>query len=403
MMKQAATRNLNGHRPAIGCCLALWVALLVLNPAARADDEPKARVLSAVEMMMAGAQADRLDVVLHLLKRGVDVNATAKDGITALIVAAGAGSKDVIETLLVRGAKVNQADDNGWTPLMEAAYRDRPDIVKRLIRAGADIKPREKRNGFTALMVAARGDKTESVTALIKAGSEINAKDRKRGATALHLALASRKNKSAQIAAELLVNGADPALGAKGGDTPLMAAIRSGKLAKVTLVLSENVDVAAKTDDGRTALTQAASLGHEAIVRQLLKAGAKPGGGPVTALTEAIRAQATDVARILLDAGADPAQPGRSGKSPLVLSVQDGNEILVDLLLDKGAPINARLVKDGTTALMWAANRGDKRMVELLMERGADLSIKAKDGWTAGEAARMAGHNEIAKLLEQQT
>lgn len=383
---------------------AAAVAFLILVPAAvAADDEPKARVLTAVEMMMAGAQADRLDVVLHLLKRGVDVNSKAKNGITALIVATASGSKDVIEALLVRDADVNLANDEGWTPLMEAAYRDRPAIVKRLLRAGAKVNLVETRNGFTALMVAARGDKTGSVSALLEAGSDVNRIDKKRGASALHLALASRKKMSAQIAAELLVNGADADLRARNGDTPLMAAIRSGKLAKVTLILSENVDLEVRTDDGRSALTEAAALGHDTVVRHLLRAGAKPSAGAVTALTEAIRAEATDVARLLIDAGADPSHPGRGGKAPLVLAVLNGDEELARLLLDKGAPINQRHAKDGTTALMWAANAGEKRLVQLLMDRGADLSIRALDGWTAGEAARMAGHNEIAKMLERQT
>lgn len=383
---------------------SLAAALLISAPAAfAADDEPKARVLTAIEMMMAGAQADRLDVVLHLLKRGVDVNSKAKNGITALIVATASDSKDVIEALLVRGADVNLANAEGWTPLMEAAYRDRPAIVKRLLRAGAKVNLVETRNGFTALMVAARGDKTDSVSALLEAGSEVNRTDTRRGASALHLALASRKKMSAQIAAELLVNGADADLRARNGDTPLMAAIRSGKLAKVTLVLSENVNLAARTDDGRTALTEAAALGHDTMVRHLLRAGAKPSAGAVTALTEAIRAESMDVARLLIDAGANPSHPGRGGKVPLVLAVLNGNEELVKLLLDKGAQINERHPKDGTTALMWAANTGEKRLVQLLMDRGADLSIRAHDGWTAGEAARMAGHHAIAKMLERQT
>lgn len=384
-------------------CTIAAIFLIMAPSAFAADDEPKARVLTAIEMMMAGAQADRLDVVLHLLKRGVDVNSQAKNGITALIVATASNSKDVIEALLVRGADVNLANAEGWTPLMEAAYRDRPAIVKRLLRAGAKVNLVETRNGFTALMVAARGDKTDSVSALLEAGSKVNRVDTRSGASALHLALASRKKMSAQIAAELLVNGADADLRARNGDTPLMAAIRSGKLAKVTLVLSENVDLAARTDDGRTALTEAAALGHDTVVRHLLRAGAKPSAGAVTALTEAIRAESMEVARLLIDAGANPGHTGRGGKAPLVLAVLNGNEELVKLLLDKGAQINERHPKDGTTALMWAANTGEKRLVQLLMDRGADLSIRALDGWTAGEAARMAGHHEIAKMLERQT
>ena len=63
--------------------------------------------------------------------------------------------------------------------------------------------------------------------------------------------------------------------------------------------------------------------------------------------------------------------------------------------------MNGRDAGTGSTALMWAANTGRKRIVELLMERGADPTLAAKDGWTAGSAARMAGHDDIARLLEE--
>ena len=50
---------------------------------------------------------------------------------------------------------------------------------------------------------------------------------------------------------------------------------------------------------------------------------------------------------------------------------------------------------------MWAANTGRKSYVELLIEHGANAALTANDGWTAGEAARMAGHDEIARMLER--
>ncbi len=363
----------------------------------------QARVLNEVEMMMAGAEANRVDVVLYFLKRGLDPNATARDGTTALIVAAARGNAGVVDLLLTRGGDVNKANEAGRTALMEAARRDEDRMVERLVKAGARFDVWENVNGLTPLMVAARGDRTLSVTAMLGAGADPRASDKKRGRTALHYALASRKFSSTGIAAELLVAGADPDHRGNDGYTPLMAGVDSGKVAKASLILSEGVKVEAETTDGRRALTIAAGNGHGAMVKYLLEAGAVAdgGSGKYTALTQAIRVGAHEAAEFLLASRANPNRSAADGRPPLMLAARGGFETIVSLLLDKGAKVNARYAKDGSTALMWAANNGHRKIVELLIERGANAALVADDGWTAGAAARMAGHEEIADRLER--
>ncbi|MCK5089523.1 MAG: ankyrin repeat domain-containing protein, partial [Hyphomicrobiaceae bacterium] len=67
-------------------------------------DTPQGRVLGDVEMMMAGAEANRLDVVVTFLNKGMDPNASGRNGYTALIVAAARGHTGIIDLLLARGA-----------------------------------------------------------------------------------------------------------------------------------------------------------------------------------------------------------------------------------------------------------------------------------------------------------
>lgn len=103
------------------------------------------RTLTDAEMLLAGAEANRIDVILHLLGRGVDPNARANGGFTALIAAAGRGSAEALELLLARGADADLANDEGWTPLMEAAAREEEEALKLLLRTGADVNVREAR------------------------------------------------------------------------------------------------------------------------------------------------------------------------------------------------------------------------------------------------------------------
>ncbi len=383
--------------------LFIWAAC---NPsrAQLGGDTPQGRVLGEVEMMMAGAESNRLDVVVYFLNKGLDPNASGRNGYTALIVAAARGYASIIDALLARGADVNKANDVGWNALMEAAFRDQDNTVKQLLKAGARTDVFETKNGLTPLMIAAKGDRPDSVSAMLAAGADVKVVDKKRGLTALHHTLASPKHSSAEIAAELLISGADPERKARDGYTPLMSAVDSGQVAKLSLVLSETVKVDAQTKDGRRALTIAAGNGHEKLVERLLKAGAKADGGSakITALTQGVRASSHETVKLLLDAGADPNRAAADGRKPLMLAARAGLDETVRYLLEKGAAINGRNGKDGSTALMWAANNGFKRLVEFLVERGADPSLSANDGWTAGQAARMAGHVEIADKLERQ-
>lgn len=361
------------------------------------------KVLSDADMLLAGAEADRIDVILHLLNKGVDPDAKSKGGYTALIAASARGSMDALALLLARGADVDLANDEDWTPLMEAVSREQEEAVKHLLRAGADVNLREKRRGATALMLAAKTDSPSILAMLLGEGVDPNMAGTQDGLTALHLALSSRGLKSVESVGELLVAGADAGRPANDGYTPLMSAAESGVLDKLSLVISEKVDVNAVTEDGRTALTLAAGRAKPELVRHLLTAGADATAreGRISPLAEAVRGGSLESAKLLIEAGADPSRPDTGGKTPLILAVLGGQDALVEELLDRGADVNGRNGEDGTTALMWAANTGRKSYVELLLERGADAGLAANDGWTAGEAARMAGHVEIARLLER--
>lgn len=76
------------------------------------------------------------------------------------------------------------------------------------------------------------------------------------------------------------------------------------------------------------------------------------------------------------------------------------------LLLDKGAQVNA--IPPGFdysgTGLHYAAHNGDRALVEFLLERGADVNVKdTKVGSTAASWAEHGSHPELQNYLEQLT
>jgi ankyrin repeat protein len=59
-----------------------------------------------------------------------------------------------------------------------------------------------------------------------------------------------------------------------------------------------------------------------------------------------------------------------------------GHEAVVELLLNKGADVEAKAGDEGT-ALHIVAKHGHKAVVQLLLDRGANVEAKTKDGETA--------------------
>jgi ankyrin repeat protein len=99
---------------------------------------------------------------------GIDLEAQAPNGNTALMMAAFKHNRPAVEALLAKGAKVDRA---GWNALHFAAAAGDDDIIKLLLEKGARIDARAPA-GFTALMLAAREGQESTVATLLAAGAD---------------------------------------------------------------------------------------------------------------------------------------------------------------------------------------------------------------------------------------
>ena len=71
-------------------------------------------------------------------------------------------------------------------------------------------------------------------------------------------------------------------------------------------------------------------------------------------------------------------------------------------LIELGADVNEE-TKDGVTALMIAAGKGSIKTVKILLAAGADKNLHAKIGWTALVYALVNNQEEIANLLSEKS
>ncbi|EXM13343.1 hypothetical protein FOTG_18201 [Fusarium oxysporum f. sp. vasinfectum 25433] len=106
------------------------------------------------------------------------------------------------------------------------------------------------------------------------------------------------------------------------------------------------------------------------------------------------------IVKLLLDDGAEiDAGDSESGRTPLLWAAENGHEAIIKLLLDRGAKIEAENWNNGQTPLLCAAKNGHEASAKLLLDKGAKIEAKDRDSLTPLLRAANNGHEAIAKLI----
>jgi ankyrin repeat protein len=361
-------------------------------------------VLSAASLGAAGTDlrlieaAKRSDVaaVRTLVKQGMDVNARAGDGATALHWAAYRDQAELVQLLIRSKAAVNATNDLGVTPLWVATSSRGTATVEALLSAGAKpnlVPP----TGESPLMIAARTGNLEAIKLLVAHGADLNAKEAARGQDALMWAISDHQPQAARL---LIEAGAD--LGARtaaakhfvqlccseyngdtrgtawvdyGGFTPLLFAAREGELESARYLLTAGANVNDAGADGSSALAVAAFSGQSAVAQLLIEHGADlnaAGGGYAPLHATVLRGDVT-LAKSLIAHGADlnvrqtkATQARRThddwafdklmiGATPFMLAAKDGEAEFMRLFAAAGADTSMGRLDDGASPLVVAA------------------------------------------------
>lgn len=199
----------------------------------------------------------------------------------------------------------------------------------------------------------------------------------------------------------------------RSGNNALSIAARTGRVSFVKALLDgatkeEQAQINQPNITGSTPLMQAAFGNRPEVAKLLIEAGAdvnvvnKQGE---TALSASAFAGNFALASLLLDNKAKPDTVDESGKSVIIYASARGAAEIVAKLLDAGVDVNARYRSD-LTALMWAAGHADvvsteagARTVRLLLDRGAKIDPVDDRGRNALMIAAGLGHAEIVKVL----
>ena len=286
-------------------------------------------------IVVAARDAD-FDAVRTLVAKRADVNEPARDGSTALLWAVHNSDVRMARALIAAGANFTKSNRYGVTPLLEASRTGDTPMIAELLKVGADVRRAVHPDGETPLMAAARTGKLDAVELLLEAGSDVSAADNYQNETAL---MRAAEEGHIDVLNALLAAGANP--NAKAHVSPLTE--------------RKHADHAT---GGFTALMFAVRNGHENVVRALVKGGADlkaMNGDGVTATSIAIVNDRFDLAKTLLDLGADP------NDGALFFAVD-----MHDATTDMHARDGSRLRADHPNQL------SALDLVKLLLERGAD-------------------------------
>lgn len=376
-----------------------------------------------------------------LLSAGADPNIRCGMFYTPLKAAAAGGHADLVRLLIRHNADPNIFTNGSNTALLEATKGRYPVITKILVEdADADVNIIGSRKaaslfGTNPLQIASWNLDLDIVSQLlprasmktIAAGIASVAWTESRELLELYatydpdgvLHYAAKLGWNDMVTNLLQKNAASTSTLDRGynhEDTPgsaLVAAASEGHLSIVRELISARADVNAPSESRgslrRFALESAAGNGFGSIVSVLIQNGAQVNacGLDGTALQQASYYGDVDMVTELLDHGADPNLVDGSYGGPLQAAVVAGHHKIAQLLLDRGANLDAQPgnvwhmfgVHVSSTALAAAVHRADNDMIDYLLSKGARVDVEHDTYPPALYVAAEAGHAALIPRL----
>lgn len=388
---------------------------------------------SGSSLICYALDAGKLDAVRLLVAKGARINLLVLPYGTALCLAVKTGNLPAVEYLVANGANLEATVINGTTPLGWAVATQNRPIFDWLMGHGVRADPphgllnRSNSQDITEfgghpdespLMIAAAVGNEYMVKRLLEAGANLKLVD-SAGKSVMLCALLGKNDRVVKL---LAARGVDAKAELAKAGLILANAIAQRNFGIARSMLEIGVPITSETLDAATSILEAQD---SAVAQNLIQEFKMKGGGGeayfwrdfnmhsaedvagflekgghvefpgiTSPLQQAIYNGRLDVAKILLEKGANPNGTGNRIRTPLILySVQNiSNEEecieMIRLLLSRGAGMDAPEppVSDafgnvdpcGQTALMNSLVRGTSKITRALLDFGA--SITAEDG-----------------------
>ena len=316
---------------------------------------PNATDTKTEQGLLTACQENNIEKVKKLLSEGVNPNAQDSDtGKTALMIASINGNKHVMKLLLDNGANINYQSDNG-SALHDAVFFNQRDAVEFLVANNADLNLKNKL-GYTVPEMAASANRKQILEFFVNGGLDVNKRYEKYNTLLHHASLL-------------------------------------GHIETIEFLIAKGTEVNVKNADGRTPLSEASFGGHIEIVQLLLDKGADI---DIKSPEIAVIGGHKGIVKLFVSKGLDVNKKYRNNNTLLHLVSILGYQDLARFLLDNGANVNIHN-KDSKTPLDLAIENEKKHIVELLQQHMALTSAAITEG------KNMAIENHEVSLTVQDT
>ncbi len=321
----------------------------------------------------------------------VQLTGNQSDFLKIVVAAAGRGDLETVRQLLDDNpAWIHTVGSHGRTMLWEAAYRGKLEMVEFLLERGADINLPgcyhiKHRVEITPYCVARYQKRDPVAEFLLQSGAtiDIHTAAYLRDSDTVHAHLDSNPSlvNKGYLQAVMLPSGQPHSFEHREAEwaTPLCYAIVGGNLKIVERLISQGATIEPYSE---RFLDYAMAYDRVEIVKALLENGADPSKAP------RIFDDNSEMSKLLKSHGATPKDIDEQGDMgwPMLVYVCRGDngehpeEIL--RLLELGADIDVRNYK-GKTGLHCAAKAGFLKVINLLIEKGATIDASDNSGETA--------------------
>jgi len=282
--------------------LIVAIACVIALSAAYVGQTQKGKLATLIQ------NGDR-KAALDMIRSGADVNEAQPDGTRPVHWAVYRVDYELMEALLAKKAKADVRNELGSTPLTEAVKLGDARLVKMLLDAGSGPEGAND-DGQSALMLAIKNGDLTVVQMLVNAGANVNTVEKVQEQTPLMWAASANQN-AEEMVKLLISKGANVKARAKSMDWP--AQMTSEPRAQY------------HSYGGLTPLHYAARNGCYYCIEALVGAGADVNVPNIlegiTPLMTALDSSHNDVAKLLLDRGANPKVWDVYGRTPLYIAV----------------------------------------------------------------------------------
>ncbi len=275
------------------------------------------------------------------------------------------GKSDDARALFATKIDVNSVDENGNTALHAAARVNDYDLVNFLIYNGAQTELKNY-DGDTALHVAIKNKSIRSAEILSTYNGNIFAKDGN-GRTALEMAL-----NAGPSYIDMMINENTGNLTDAMGRSIVHYFVEWQNLEAIDYCIAKKINLSIIDSYGNTPLSMcyahADDIEYIKLAAKLIEGGAAPLRDTYDYFEDAVKTR-------------NPTLRFDDGQTPLHMAVIDGQQGIVEYLIEKGAQINAKDIS-GTTPLHEAVRYGRTEIAKMLLAAGANVNAQDSLGKT---------------------